>query len=227
MEDNTKFYIFDRKEIALIFVFMLLVAIVSFVLGVKFGLGYSYESAGLDRADRMQVDLLSTKEEQVNQLLDKKVAPESEEQNDEMLKGHSVKKLKEELDTLDSDPAAEAESNVEKVLQDTKPNDPSTSLIPQKSEAPAAVPPQGDELSGKVTIQLAAFRSLDDAKAFADGFKARGYNTIISDKNIPAKGGLWYRVSIGVFNNSEQAKAFINKNSSLFATQDSQITVFE
>ncbi len=192
MEENTKFYIFDKKEIALIFIFMLLVAIVAFILGVKFGLGYSYDSAGLSREDRQQIELLSTEEEQVNKLMqEKSVTPREKPQEDEDIKQQSVKKLKEEFDNLDSSVAPESVEAIEidksSIKETASPAVEKTVELGQSS----------DPLKGKITIRLASFRSLDDAKEFANGFKSRGYNTIISDKNLPSKGGIWYRVYWG------------------------------
>ena len=51
MEKQIKLYVFNRNEIILIFAFMVLIAITSFVLGVKVGKSYSYEQAGLTPAD--------------------------------------------------------------------------------------------------------------------------------------------------------------------------------
>lgn len=219
MEDNTKFYIFDKKEIALVFAFMLLVALVAFVLGVKFGLSYSYDSSGLTSSDRQKIDLLSIKEEQVNKLLDKKeVLHKDVEQSAEEIKAHSVKNLKDEFERLDETPAVESESaqtNIEKSLETTAPQ-----VDVSRTE-------KSDPYKGKHTIRLASFRSLDDAKDFAGGFKSRGYNTIISDKNIPSKGGIWYRVSLGTFDSASEAKKYIKDNQSLFATQDFRISTFD
>ena len=219
MEDKTKFYIFDKKEIALIFAFMLLVALVAFVLGVKFGLGYSYDSSGLTPEDRQQVDLLSTKEEQVNKLLEKKqLQPQDDMQNIEEMRDHSVKKLKEEFEKLDEQPATLDIEPEEETQADVEQNSVTNGLTAQNKV---------DPYKGNLTIRLASFRSLEDAKEFAGGFKGRGYNTIISDKNLAEKGGVWYRVSIGAFDKVWMAKKYIKENQSLFATQDFRILPFD
>lgn len=228
MEDNTKFYIFDKKEIALVFAFMLLVAAVAFVLGVKFGLNYSYDSSNLTASDRQKIELLSIKEEQVNDLLEKKeVRPKDEHQTAAEMKAHSVKNLKEEFERLDEVPAQQEdleEGNIEKSLEAPVDETPQAEAAPQVETAPVQ---ESDPYKGKHTIRLASFRSLDDAKDFAGGFKSRGYTTIISDKNIPSKGGLWYRVSLGTFDSASEAKKYINDNQSLFATQDFRISTFD
>ncbi len=72
MDEKTKLYVFAKKEVALIFVFMILIAITSFVFGVKIGKTYSYQVSGLSPEDKQKVDLLSEKEEEVNKILEEK-----------------------------------------------------------------------------------------------------------------------------------------------------------
>jgi hypothetical protein len=49
MDSKTKLYVFAKKEVGLIFIFMILIAITSFVLGVKIGKNYSLEMAGVTK----------------------------------------------------------------------------------------------------------------------------------------------------------------------------------
>ena len=221
MDNNTKFYIFDRKELALIFAFMVFVATIAFILGFKFGTNVSYEKSGLTPHEQREVDLLSAKEEQVQQITQQqKHAVESKQVVEESV-DDSEKKLAEEFDKLE-----EAQ----------KPNNPNSSLlestpvaekvsIKEHTEDNAVVAPEFGK--GKKTIRLASFRSLDDAKEFAEGFTARGIDTIISKKNIPQKGGLWYRVSIGSFDTIAQARSYIKNHQEIFAKQDFQISSFD
>jgi cell division protein FtsN len=83
------------------------------------------------------------------------------------------------------------------------------------SEAPA----NKDGFSGKFTIQLGSHRTLKEAEDFAEGFKARGYDTIINQIEIKGK-GTWYRVSLGAFANMDEAKSYITKEKTLFIGQD-------
>jgi cell division protein FtsN len=76
-----------------------------------------------------------------------------------------------------------------------------------------------DGMSGKFTIQLGSHRTLKEAEDFAEGFKARGYDTIINQIEIKGK-GTWYRVSLGAFSNMDEAKTYINKEKTLFIGQD-------
>jgi hypothetical protein len=221
MDNNTKFYIFDRKELALIFAFMLFVSAIAFILGFKFGTSVSYERSGLTVQEQREVDLLSAKEEQVKELTARQATPvvknEVHQKSEKLDFDDSEKKLKEEFEKLD---------------QQQKPNDPQTSLLEEekaeervKVDDNAVVAPEFGK--GKKTIRLASFRSLDDAKEFAEGFTARGIDTIISKKDIPQKGGVWYRVSIGSFDTIAQARSYIKSHQEIFAKQDFQISSFD
>ena len=70
----------------------------------------------------------------------------------------------------------------------------------------------------KYTIQLGAYQSNEDAIRFADGFRVRGYNPIISE--IKVKNDRRYRVGLGIFDNVLEAKSYIEKEESLFQGQD-------
>ena len=66
MDEKSNLYVFERKEVFLIFVFMILIGVTSFILGVKVGKQYSFEKAGFEQVDRETVDLLSKKEEEIH-----------------------------------------------------------------------------------------------------------------------------------------------------------------
>ena len=59
MDEKTNFYVFAKKEIALIFFFAIVIAVTSFVLGVKVGKSYSYEKAGFTEEDRENIRMNS------------------------------------------------------------------------------------------------------------------------------------------------------------------------
>ena len=93
MDEKTKLYVFSKKEVALIFLFMVVTAVTSFVVGVKMGKSFSYAEAGLKPEDRKMVDILSGQEEMVNEVVDKR---ENDEQN------VSVKDVNQRLEEIQS-----------------------------------------------------------------------------------------------------------------------------
>lgn len=193
MDSKTKLYVFAKKEVALIFVFMILIAITSFVLGVKIGKNYSLEMAGVTPEDQKKVvELLSKKEEALQEI---KANPESS--------------------TVDS-------SEIENKLQEKISSEFGSGAVTEHGEKPnmsVEAKHSKDDLSGKFTIQLGSHRTLKEAEDFAEGFRARGYNPIINQIEIKGK-GTWYRVSLGAFNSIDESKAYVAKEKTLFLGQD-------
>ena len=202
MESYTKLYVFAKKEVALIFIFMILIAITSFVMGVKIGKSYSLELAGVTPEDQKKVvELLSKNEESLEEI-------KKNEASHAVESGDIEHKLQEKI----SNEFGSGESHGQ-------------SAGNMSSEAHAPTAPAGhqaehkDALSGKFTIQLGSHRTLKEAEDFAEGFKARGYDPIINQIDIKGK-GTWYRVSLGAFNSMEEAKAYTAKEKTLFIGQD-------
>lgn len=205
MNENTKLYVFAKKEVALIFIFMVLIAVSAFVLGVKIGKNYSYLQSGYTPEDRAKVDMLSGQEEQLNQAIEKR-----EEVDPEKLKDDTHRALEERLkEEIETPPKAEA-----------------TPVEAETSETSETSQVSGDDFAGKFTIQLGSHRSKTEAEEFANGFKYRGYNPIINEVDISGR-GTWYRTSLGVFSSAEEAKAYIKKEMELFRGQDYVIGRFE
>lgn len=198
MDSKTKLYVFAKKEVALIFIFMILIAVTSFVLGVKIGKNYSLEMAGITKEDQKKVvELLSSKEEELSKI---KANPESSSVESSDIEHKLQEKISEEFGT--GKPAASEGAHANMSVSPTK---------EKESEK--------DSLSGKFTIQLGSHRTLKEAESFAEGFRARGYNPIINQIEIKGK-GTWYRVSLEAFNTAEEAKAYVGREKSLFVGQD-------
>ncbi len=206
MDSKTRLYVFAKKEVALIFVFMILIAITSFVLGVKIGKNYTLGIAGVTVEDQKKVvDMLSGNEEELKSI--------KENQDTHKLDNSEVeKKLQEKISSefgAPLDHGTEAQGDHTGVKQSV-------------SAASKNMSSEEDNLSGKLTIQLGSHRSLKEAEDFAEGFKARGYDPIINQIEIKGK-GTWYRVSLGAFSTNDEAKAFIAKEKTLFIGQDYNI----
>lgn len=197
MDSKTKLFVFAKKEVFLIFVFMILMSVTFFVLGVRIGKNYSMEISGITKSDEKKVvDLLSKTEEDFSKIKEVEKVPHIDN-------GEIEKKLQAKIN--------EEFGNVNK-------NTSSEHAEVMKNE----IPEKGDALSGKFTILLGSHRSLKEAEEFAEGFKARGYDPIINQVEIKGK-GTWYRVSLGAFLNNEEAKAYVIKEKSLFIGQDYSI----
>lgn len=220
MDEKTKLYVFAKKEVALIFMFMILIGATSFVFGFRLGRNYNFVQSGYTQQDRATVDLLSKEEEIVAKDVSEKnsetePSPEDfqkrlEERIQEEL--NSKKQPQEVLQKSEDNNAPSAENSSAVVETTVKDAVASAPIEP----APAL---KNDSYSGKYTIQLGSHRSLEEAEAFANGFKHRGYNPIINEVEIASR-GTWYRVSLGVFDNISDAKDYVTKENSLFQGQD-------
>lgn len=214
MEDKTKLYVFAKKEVFLIFVFMILISITSFLLGVKIGVNNSYEKTGYQQEDIKKVEILSPDEEKVDQL--EKSSTSTDEDTYKALKEKTDRALQKKVEEEFSE-----NTRVESKIED-EPVEESPVKAMKVSQAPAAK----DKLSGKYTIQVGSFPSVSEAEVFAKGFKARGYTTIINEKDLEHK-GTWFRVSIGVFDNISEAKEYAIEHKSLFSTSEYRFSQFD
>jgi len=238
MDEKTNFYVFAKKEIALIFLFMLVIAVTSFVLGVKVGKSYSYEMAGFTEEDRENIKIHSRSEETVKEMVkkDERTEKDKKKKRGEVLDS-TYEQLEEEFKKLDEkvnqnkkvEPPAVKEEVTKKIIQ--KPPTPApaekrderASIEETHSLETANTPmPEAslrDQYRGKFTIQLGSYQSLDDAESFADGFRIRGYRPIINEVDIK-KRGIWYRVSLGIFESVGKAKDYVLREKTLFKGQD-------
>lgn len=194
MDDKTNLYVFEKKEVFLIFIFMILIAVTSFVLGVKVGKSFTYADLPLPADNqRESLQFMSDREEEVKEI--------SSEQNLEEVQ--VVDPLPRMRETLERELEAEQRRFEERVPEPTQQG--------TRSET--------QNLKGKYTIQLGSYRSYEEADQFASGFKARGYNPIIQEVELEDS-GLWYRVSLGIFDTISQAKEYVLKERLLFEGED-------
>lgn len=199
MEENNRVIVFEKKEIILILIFVLVLLVTSFTLGIRFGkkLGSDVTPVTQTEVVKEEVKLLSPEEEEANKALSESQATSDEEK---LLK--LDEQSKEEL-------SKELSKFSEEKMEKTPATDPSLKT--------------SSSMVGKFTIQLGSYNTADEAKQFAEGFTVRGYSPIINEVSIPDK-GVWYRVSLGIFKTVEEAKAYIKTEQSLFQGQDFVIT---
>lgn len=214
MQENAKVFVFEKKEIFLIFVFVVIMSVTCFTLGVNLGKKLALDKGGVTAKDIAEVEMKSAIEEDVD-----KTAAEPAVSDEEKLKGlmdDSKEKLNQELKEFASD---EEKTVAEPApVEDAKPE---ISVPATKLAAPVTT---ASKYAGKYTIQLGSYGSMEEAKQFAEGFTVRGYNPIVNEVIIPEK-GTWYRVSLGVFDTVAATKEYIKKEATLFEGQ--QYTVME
>jgi cell division septation protein DedD len=207
MEETNKVFVFEKKELFLVFIFVFILCVICFTLGVRLGKKLSLEGAGITASDQAAVELKSDLEEAAEAPSEEDKLSDEEKLN--KLMDDSKNKLNEEIKDTSSEekPAPQ----VEKV--------PSTQVVPSPVTTKPTPSNVASPYTGKYTIQLGSYNTADEAKQFAEGFSVRGYNPIVNEVVIPNK-GVWYRVSLGVFDSTEEAKNYIKKEQSLFQGQN-------
>lgn len=210
MDDKTNLYVFEKKEVALIFIFMILIAVTSFVLGVKVGKSFTYSEVDRALEEVNQVEILSEEEEKANRLMNEDTpASEYEEDVHSRIEEH----IRREFEQETTEPREPQED------QSSQPTDDILQGEPLKKNSESQDSLSIDQLRGKYTIQLSSHRSKNEAEQFAQGFEVRGYEPIINEVEVPGK-GIWYRVSIGIFDTITEAKDYVLKERTLFQDED-------
>jgi septal ring-binding cell division protein DamX len=229
MDESNKLFVFEKKEVILIFLFIVVIAVISFTLGVRVGKGLSLKEDSYTGQDLSTINLKSMDEEYVESVVEKKKKDSDFESSmkdssagvkaeEGSAQGDMEQRLREEMEKLATEevviekvtPKAKTKVKVEpkKTIQDTSKKDDMYN--------------QENDFSGKYTIQLYSNQSKEVAQDFADGFIAKGYDVIVNEAAIPGK-GVWYRVSIGVFGNMNEAKDYLDKEKAIF--QDSKYLI--
>ena len=191
----------------------MLIAAISFTLGVRTGKELSLKEDGYTATDIDQVNLKSVDEEQVESLVSDRETMEQDVPKKTIVEDQAAmeERLRMEMEKLaDEDPANTMEPE-EKVVDSEVIEMPEANLDPVSD-----IYNQAKSYKGKFTIQLYSNQNEASAKDFADGFIAKGYDVIINEAVIAGK-GKWYRVSIGAFENINAAKDFLDREKETFS----------
>jgi len=221
MESNKRLYVFDIKDVLLIFTLVILISTTCFVFGVKIGKSYSLNVQGIIPEDMQRVDLLSKKEEKfledekILEEMVKKVDESKKSANEKVDEAPSFDQLREKIDqeVINSDDVMEKTSNQNPAKK--KENKSLESNLNKNN----IYDNNTQNISGKWTIQLGSHQNREDAEAFADGFKVRGYDPIINQVYLGDR-GVWFRVSLGLFSSIVEAKNYVVEHQTLFDGQD-------
>ena len=65
--------------------------------------------------------------------------------------------------------------------------------------------------SGKYSVQVSAWKLKTKAEQEAKKIRSKGFEVKLVTVSLPQKGGTWYRVMVGSYSNSEEAKSQIDK----------------
>ncbi|MCU0580216.1 MAG: SPOR domain-containing protein, partial [Desulfobacterota bacterium] len=71
--------------------------------------------------------------------------------------------------------------------------------------------PPAAEPAGIFTVQLGSYREEGTAQMVAQRLAAKGHQPKVSSRDIPEKGGKWFRVRIGPFKTRAEAENAVKK----------------
>lgn len=246
-QEKSNVFVFDKKELALLVLFFIVMAVTSFVLGVRFGKHHTMGKVNIQEQDQQTVNLVSQKEEEIGKIVDEEAAVqqglndkgETEQSEGEVAGGGTEKsiddqtfqKLKNEFEKLEAQDF-KRKDQIEMNQGESDTSDLNEQIEQQIDEGVSDTSTRREDndqlkpdqaIVGKYTIQVGSFKTLNEAQEFADAFLIRDYSPIINEVDIDGS-GKWYRVSLGVFGSIRDAKTYVSQEKSLFNNQEYVIT---
>ena len=147
--------------------------------------------------------------------------PEDNEPEEETLSKEEIDALAEEFNTdsdesgdpsLDTDKENKAdeavtknESPIKDITDRIANDEPATKKFKEPRKPSSILPNIGASL-GKYTIQLASYTNESEAQKHAEDLKKKGYSAFYISAKV--RGKEWYRVSVGLFDDSKKANIF-------------------
>lgn len=99
---------------------------------------------------------------------------------------------------------------------------PTTGKKVEKPRKPSStLPAVASSSLGKYTVQVASYGSEDDAKKYASRLKTKGWNAFYIPAQI--KGRTWFRVSVGLFEEANNAQVFMKQFLKESGTKDALV----
>lgn len=204
----------ERKQLVLVFVLTLAVAVASFVLGVMFA-----ERGG--SLTGLAVDAEKPKLPMAIQIVPPPPAAGSAEKNDQLTFYENLPKgnqapLGSGINLPPAQPGPVSVDKPQKVVRPALAVTPDP-VAPAPQPKPAAVPVMAGE--GPFVVQIASFRTGEEANLLADRLKSYQLTTFIEFADLGEK-GRWYRVLAGPYANrqgAEQAAGLVQEKERLSA----------
>lgn len=208
-----------KSDVVVKLILVFFISLLSFSIGTFVGKKYSdnqHRLARLEPGSQTQRQVASTNDSGRGSgpaVSDEEIAKLAEEfaMEEESLKEETLPSV-----PTSETPIATIEKKLEpldqaKSLAETKAPTESKPVAPpaqdKDTRIPSSLPPDVAQYSvGKFTVQIASYKSEEEAKKRADDMKLRGYGAF----HFPAqvRGETWYRVGVGLFPTEEDAKNY-------------------
>lgn len=196
MNQKQRIFIYDRKEMAVLLLLGVMVAVFAFTLGVHLGKRVGGKAPGAPAAETAPVATIADKTPDGKDLADqtKNAAQAADDTLDQSLHDE-VQKTGLKLDTShpvdlpkDAKSANAGATTLKTAAEIDKPADEETSApVTAKKIAP-----------GHYTLQVGSYPQLKEARSRADEIRGQGLAPTVQEAEIQGK-GRWYRIYIGEF----------------------------
>lgn len=242
-QPKQRVFVFDKAELFFLFLFFIVMAITAFVLGMRLGKKQaelflhpesqvvqtavelkSKHEENLESKDVPSTNTATHAEGESEVFVDKTKTDDSASGNSTA--GHAAsdvdeetfKKLQTEYQKLNAKDMGSVPETMEVPTEKEQAMEqvavPTAEVTPEIASDQSFLTPDPSFI-GKYTIQLGSYRTIDEAKNFANGFLVKGYKPLVREVEVRSQ-GTWYRVSLGVFESISAATQYIQKETALF-----------
>ncbi|HRK02831.1 MAG TPA: SPOR domain-containing protein [Oligoflexia bacterium] len=192
---------FNKKEIVIILLLFVLVALLSFTLGVR--MGRSLNETKLYTETPQEAPL---KEKAALPI--EKAPAHGEDQSAHDNQGDSKSLLKKESATekesAKAEDLADGELQAELTKSGVKTDRPVSMELPTEKKGEMA---PAKSVAGRFTLQVGSHRTVSEAAEQVTSLKAKGLDAFYIEAVLPGK-GTWYRVGVGNFDSKEKAELY-------------------
>lgn len=213
MGTRKKILIFDKVEIFLLLLFIIVLTTVSFTLGLRVGKKITYQKDGFMEEDREKVVLKSVEEESVEKMVNERTI--SKEKSEDQFYYHELKRELDKLDKKESE-RKKADRMPQSLNMKMGTHGVAKSALTRESSKKIKI-----KKETKYTVQLGVFSNREDAQKFSNGFSVRGHDPII--KVLNSRNRMTYRVSLGEFTTDDQALRYTQEEQALFSGLHPQV----
>lgn len=207
MEPKTELLVFNKKEVSVIVVLLVLVALFSFTLGLKMGkmLGSGPQSEHhTEEAPLAAHQPEAAGAEHAAPATEHSEHSEHGDAHEAAKEVESAETIKKKVEDKTDDHASGAEDHADaEFAHETK-----TENVHVTKPVPMALPKEkkSEAFDGpRYTLQVGSHRTVAEAAEQVSAIKRSGLDAFYIEAKVPGK-GTWYRVGIGLFTNKEVAE---------------------
>ncbi len=204
METKNEILLFSKKEVSIIILLLVLVAIFSFTLGIKLGQKLSHGKLEIEHHGEAPLSAIEHETEHEVEADQHHVTANEKHEKDQTAVEEAIEKAKESLEHEVN--ALKAGSG--KAIPMSFPKDKKQAVKEEPKHGHSEKSPS-KVASGKYTLQVGSHRTIEEANSQVKELRGKGFDAFYLGVEIPGK-GTWYRVGIGMYPSKEMADTSAN-----------------